>query len=65
MIIYEPIILPTGRIAIRNPAGGNLPVELSGIYTSMREANKAIDAYAVVQELKPVKSKKIDLPGLG
>ncbi len=64
MIAYEPIILPTGRIAIRNPAGGGIPSELGGVYTSMREANKAIEAYAVVQELKPVKSKKIDLPGL-
>jgi hypothetical protein len=48
----------TGHYKIQFTSGGELPEELSGLYTTTNSANIAIVSYIERQKQKPKKSKE-------
>lgn len=48
----------TAHVKIQFTSGGELPEELSGLFTSVRMANVAIEAYIKRQEQKRSKDKE-------
>lgn len=57
---YEFYTDPRAMIKIRRPDGGQIPEQLSGFYTSIREAKIAVDKYQEVLDNRPIKAKKAD-----
>ena len=55
-----------GRVRIKHKEKGAVPEVLDGIYTSVREANKAINTYMETVEIKkPLKDKSVKLETVG
>lgn len=46
------IVPNTSHVGIKFNQGGELPAELSGMFTSVRAANTAIENYIAKQEVK-------------
>lgn len=46
------IVPNTGHVGVKFNQGGELPTELSGLFTSVRLANIAIENYIAKQEVK-------------
>ena len=60
---FEPYTATNGFIKVRLIGGGAVPDVLSGIFTSLREADKAILKYDTeVTDTKPIKTKSSLLP---
>lgn len=47
-----------GNVKLKFTGGGSLPERLSGTYTSVREAEKAIEAYMSTKKKTDAKSKE-------
>lgn len=45
----KAVLTPRGEVKIHFTSGGELPQDLSGIYTSMALANKAIEKYLLLR----------------